>query len=193
MQDLIEQFSVDGISKSPSIFDETKMKWLNGRYIKELTPAQFVEKARAFLDASAVNGKYDYEKIAKLLIPRVETFGEIAEKVAPLEKFEAYDPAMFEHKKMKITLPIAYSSLLACREVLPSVDDWTDETLKAVLNDLAVRLGVKTGQVFLPLRLAITGAATTPGGATEMAELFGKEETLKRLDFSIDLLSKAVQ
>lgn len=193
MQDLIEQFSVDGISKSPSIFDETKMKWLNGRYIKELTPAQFVEKARAFLDASAVNGKYDYEKIAKLLIPRVETFGEIAEKVAPLEKFEAYDPAMFEHKKMKITLPIAYSSLLACREVLPSVDDWTDETLKAVLNDLAVKLGVKTGQVFLPLRLAITGAATTPGGATEMAELFGKEETLKRLDFSINLLSNAIQ
>ena len=73
------------------------------------------------------------------------------------------------------------------------VNDWTDETLKAVLNDLAVKLGVKTGQVFLPLRLAITGAATTPGGATEMAELFGKEETLKRLDFSIDLLSNAIQ
>ena len=99
---------------------------------------------------------------------------------------------MFEHKKMKITMPLALSSLLACREVLPSVEDWTDETLKARLNDLAAELGVKTGQVFLPLRLAITGAATTPGGATEMAELFGKEETLKRLDFSISLLQKAL-
>ena len=193
MQELIEQFSVDGISKSPSIFDEAKMRWLNGRYIKELTPAQFVEKARSFLDASAVNGKFDYEKIAKLLIPRVETFGEIAEKVEPLGSFGAYDPTMFEHKKMKITMPLALSSLLACREVLPSVDEWTDEKLKEVLNALAEKLGVKTGQVFLPLRLAITGAATTPGGATEMAELFGKDESLRRLDFSIELLEKALQ
>lgn len=194
IDELIEQFDVDGISKSASIFDEAKMRWLNGEYIKALTPDEFVQKAKAFLDASDIAGKYDYKKIAKLLIPRVETFGDIQEKVAPIATFGEYDPAMYEHKKMKITLPIALNSLLECKKCLESVDesDWTDENLKAVCNKIATDANIKSGQVFLPLRLAITGVATTPGGATEMAELFGKEESLKRLDFSIALLQKAL-
>ena len=192
MDELTKLFDVDGISKSPSIFDEAKMKWLNGEYIKEMTPELFVEKARPFLDASAVAGRFDYIKVAKLLIPRVEIFSEIPEKVECLRSFGEYDTAMFEHKKMKITQPLALEVLRACAEVLPSVADWTDEALKAELNALAEREGRKSGQIYLPLRLAITGAATTPGGATEMAELLGKEETLSRLAFSIGLLEKAL-
>lgn len=191
MEELIDQFDVDGISKSASIFDEAKMRWLNGEYIKALTPEQFVEKAKKFLDESAIAGKFDYLKIAKLLIPRVETFGDIAEKVAPLATFGEYDTTMFEHKKMKITREIALTSLKACREALKDVSDWQDEPLKECCNKVAADLGFKSGQVFLPLRLAITGVATTPGGATEMAELLGKEESLSRLDFSINLLEKA--
>ena len=192
MDELIELFDVDGISKSPSIFDEAKMRWLNGEYIKEMTPEKFVERARKFLDESAVAGKYDYLKVAKLLIPRVEILSEIPEKVECLRSFGKYDPTMFEHKKMKITMPLALEVLQKCAELLPSVDEWTDESLKAELNALAEREGKKTGQIYLPLRLAITGAATTPGGATEMAELLGKEESLKRLDFSIGLLKEAL-
>ena len=94
---------------------------------------------------------------------------------------------------MKITMPLALEVLQKCAELLPSVDEWTDESLKAALNALAEREGKKTGQIYLPLRLAITGAATTPGGATEMAELLGKEESLKRLDFSIGLLKEALE
>ena len=117
---------------------------------------------------------------------------EIPEKVECLRSFGKYDPTMFEHKKMKITMPLALEVLQKCAELLPSVDEWTDESLKAALNALAEREGKKTGQIYLPLRLAITGAATTPGGATEMAELLGKEESLKRLDFSIALLREAL-
>ncbi len=192
MHELVELFDVDGISKSPSIFDEAKMKWLNGEYIKCMTPREFADRAKPFLDASAVAGKFDYLKVAKLLIPRVEIFSEIADKVEFLRGFGKYDPAMFEHKKMKITLPLALEVLTQCAEVLPSVDEWTDENLKAVLGEIAQKDGRKSGQIFLPLRLALTGAATTPGGATEMAELLGKEESLRRLDFSIGLLKEAL-
>ncbi len=190
MQQLKEQFDVDGISKSPSIFDEAKMRWLNGEYIKQMTPTEFAEVARPYFEQSKVAGKYDYTELAKLLIPRVEILGEIPEKVDFLEEFGKYDTSMYEHKKMKITKELALANLIAIREELKDVDDWSDGNLKQLGTALAEKLGIKSGQIFLPLRLAITGAQTTPGGATEMAELLGKEESMRRLDFSIELLSK---
>ncbi|MDE6372190.1 MAG: glutamate--tRNA ligase, partial [Clostridia bacterium] len=116
MEELVEQFDVDGISKSPSIFDEAKMRWLNGEYIKQMTPEEFVEVAKPYFDSSKIAGKYDYLALAKLLIPRVEVLGEIPEKVDFLEEFGEYDTAMFEHKKMKITKEIALNNLKAIKE-----------------------------------------------------------------------------
>ncbi|MDE7336689.1 MAG: glutamate--tRNA ligase, partial [Clostridia bacterium] len=190
MEQLVEQFDVDGISKSPSIFDEAKMRWLNGEYIKAMSVDEFVEAAKPFLDNSKVKDKYDYRALAKLLIPRVEILGEIPEKVNFLEEFSEYDTAMFEHKKMKITKEIALNSLLAIEEDLKDFEEWTDELLKQKGMALAEKLGCKSGQIFLPFRLALTGAQTTPGGATEMAELLGKSESMRRLRFSIELLQK---
>ncbi|MDE7215494.1 MAG: glutamate--tRNA ligase [Clostridia bacterium] len=190
MEQLVEQFDVDGISKSPSIFDEAKMRWLNGEYIKAMSVDEFVEAAKPFLDNSKVKDKYDYRALAKLLIPRVEILGEIPEKVNFLEEFGEYDTAMFEHKKMKITKEIALNSLLAIEEDLKDFEEWTDELLKQKGMALAEKLGCKSGQIFLPFRLALTGAQTTPGGATEMAELLGKSESMRRLRFSIELLQK---
>lgn len=188
--ELVRQFDVDGISKSPSIFDEAKMRWLNGEYIKNMSVDEFVAVAKPFFDVSKIKDKYDYKALAKLLIPRVEILSEIPEKVNFLEEFGEFDAAMFEHKKMKITKEIALANLKAVKEDFEQEDDWSDETLKQRGNALAEKLGCKSGQVFLPLRLALTAAATTPGGATEMAELLGKEESMRRLQFSIDLLEK---
>ncbi|MDE5548653.1 MAG: glutamate--tRNA ligase, partial [Clostridia bacterium] len=100
--------------------------------------------------------------------------------------------AMFEHKKMKITKEVALANLLAVKEDLQGENDWKDEILKQRGMALSERLGCKSGQIFLPLRLALTGAQTTPGGATEMAELLGKEESMRRLDFSIQLLQNNI-
>ena len=154
MDELVEQFDVDGISKSPSIFDEAKMRWLNGEYIKQMTPEEFVEVAKPYFEKSKIAGKYDYLALAKLLIPRVEVLGEIPEKVDFLEEFGEYDTAMFEHKKMKITKDIALNNLKAVKEELKDFEDWTDEALKQILSQLAEKLACKSGQIFLPLRLA---------------------------------------
>ena len=190
MEQLIEEFDVEGISKSPSIFDEAKMRWLNGEYVKNMSVEQFVQVAKPFFDKSKVKDKYDYRALAKLLIPRVEVLGEIPEKVDFLEEFGEYDTEMFEHKKMKITKEIALNNLLAIEEELKDFQEWTDEPLKQKVMALAEKLGCKSGQMFLPLRLALTAAQTTPGGATEMAELLGKSESMRRLRFSIELLQK---
>ncbi len=188
MQQLIEEFDVEGISKSPSIFDEAKMRWLNGEYIKQMSIEQFVEVAKPYFEKSKVAGKYDYTALAKLLIPRVEILSEIPEKVNFLEEFGEYDVDMFEHKKMKITKEMALANLKEVEKVYASESEWTDEHLKAVAMSLSEKLACKSGQIFLPLRLALTGVASTPGGATEMAELLGKEESMKRLRYSIELL-----
>ena len=193
MEQLVEQFDVEGISKSPSIFDETKMRWLNGEYIKAMSVDEFVEAATPYFEKSKVKGKYDYRALAKLLIPRVEILSEIPEKVDFLEEFGEYDVNMFEHKTMKITKQLALANLLAIQEDVKDVEDWSDENLKQRGMALAEKLGCKSGQIFLPYRLALTGAQTTPGGATEMAELLGKEESMRRLRFSIQLLQKEAE
>lgn len=192
MAQLVEQFDVEGISKSPSIFDEAKMRWLNGEYIKEMSVEKFVEVAKPYFDKSKIAGKYDYSALAKLLIPRVEILSEIPDKVNFLEEFGEYDVEMFEHKKMKITKEMALANLKEIEKVYENESVWTDENLKAKASELAEKLSCKSGQIFLPLRLALTGVASTPGGATEMAELLGKKESMARLRFSIGLLEKAL-
>ncbi len=195
MQELIDQFDVDGISKSPSIFDEQKMRWLNGEYIKALSVDEFLKVANPYFDMSKVGDKYDRKLLAKMLIPRVEILSEIPEKINFLAEWGEYDVDMYEHKKMKITKPLALRVLQECKVVLQNIDEskWNDEDLKTEVGAIAQTLECKSGQVYLPLRLALTGVATTPGGATEMAELLGKQESLERLEFSIDLLAKSVE
>jgi len=190
MDELIAEFSVDGISKSPSIFDETKMRWLNSEYIKELSEEEFLALATPYFDRSKIKGKYDYRKLAALLHKRTEILGEIPEKVDFLEEFRAFDTDMFFHKKMKVTKELALNVLKASEEVLSGEDNWTNERLQELVGVIAERCNVKGGQVFLPLRLALTASPVSPGGATEMADLLGKEESMRRLRFSIDLLEK---
>ncbi len=190
LSELIENFSLDGISKSPSIFDETKMKWLSGEYIKAMTDEEFVSRADAFLKQSKIYGKYDLKKIANLLKTRIEIFSEIPDKINFLEEFGEYDLALYTHKKMKTDSEIAKTVLPLARNKIANLSEFTFDSVHDAMMELVGELGVKNGQVFWCVRVAITGKESTPGGVMEVAELLGKEETLRRLDFSIDLLNK---
>ncbi len=190
LEELKQNFSLDGISKSSSIFDETKMKWLSGEYIKEMSDEEFVQTADEFLRQSKVYGKYDLLKIAKLLKTRVEIFSEIPEKINFLEEFGEYDLNMYTHKKMKTDLEIAKIVLPEAKKALSELSDFTFDGIHDAVMALVSKLGMKNGQVFWCIRVAISGKESTPGGVMEIAELLGKEETLRRLDFSIDLINK---
>lgn len=191
LKEMVELFSLDGVSKSPSIFDETKLRWLNGEYIRELGEDEFYAQALPFIKQSAAHKKFDLKAVAKLMQPRIETFGEIPEKLDKLAEISEYDLSLFDNKKNKTSAALAKELLPKIRGYIANIDDFENDVLYSTLSANAAEAGVKSGAFFWIMRIAITGCAVTPGGATEMAALFGKEETLRRIDFSLSLLSAA--
>ncbi|HRX14410.1 MAG TPA: glutamate--tRNA ligase [Eubacteriales bacterium] len=183
-------FSIEGINKSPAIFDPMKMNWLNGLYIKEMDFDAFMDYATPFIQKTKVAGKYDMVKLCKLLQGRIEFFGEIGDKVDFLEEFGEYDTELYINQKQKSDKEIAATVLPHVLETLNSVETWENSALYEALKNLAVSLDLKNSQILWPTRIALSGRDSTPGGATELAELIGKDETIKRLKFSIDLLNK---
>ena len=191
LSELERNFNLEGINKSPSIFDETKMAWLSGEYIKEMSDEEFVRRAEPFLKKSKVYGKYDHKKIAALLKTRIEIFSQIPEKIDFLEEFGEYDIALFTHKKMKTDTQIAKDVLPVAREELANLKEWTFDGVHDAMMKIVADKGLKNGQVFWTVRVAISGKESTPGGVMEIADLLGREETLRRIDYSLSLLEKA--
>lgn len=188
LKELTESFSLEGINKSPAIFDETKMKWLSGEYIKEMNDGEFKGYAEKFLKQSKAYGKYDTEKLLALVRTRIQTFGEIPEKLDFLEEFGNYDVTLFVNEKQKASAELAKELLPKIKEILSSVEEWNNSALFEALVKFSAEVGVKKQAVLWIARIAITGKSATAGGATEIAELIGKEETLKRIEFSLNLL-----
>ncbi len=188
LKELSENFSLEGINKSPSIFDETKMKWLSGEYIKAMTAEEFKNLAYPFLKESKAFGKYDDDKLLSLAKGRVQIYSEIPEKVDFLEEFGEYDLALFENQKQKSSIALAKEVLPKIKETLLNVSEWNNSNLFTVLVELSAKLEIKKQALLWITRIAITGKESTAGGATEVADILGKEETLRRVEFSMDLL-----
>ena len=181
LRELEESFSLAGINKSPSIFDEPKLRWLSGEYIKEMTDGEFAAIALPFLKKSKAYGKYDEEKLLKILKTRVEILSEIPEKIDFLEEYGKFDEALYFNKKMKSDAEVARRVLPLARDVLAKIEPFENSALYQALVALAQENGLKNGQVLWCVRVALTGKENTPGGASEMAELLGRERTLERL------------
>lgn len=181
LRELEESFSLAGINKSPSIFDEPKLRWLSGEYIKEMKDGEFAAIALPFLKRSKAYGKYDEEKLLKILKTRVEILSEIPEKIDFLEEYGKFDEALYFNKKMKSDAEVARRVLPLARDVLAKIEPFENSALYQALVALAQENGLKNGQVLWCVRVALTGKENTPGGASEMAELLGRERTLERL------------
>lgn len=189
LDELAEVFDLSGISKSSAIFDVDKLTWMNGEYIRALSREEFLQRAKPYLDA-ALKKEFDRAKIAKLIQPRLETLVQIEEKVSFLNEMPDYSLELYTHKKMKTTPENSLPILLEARQALEQVEEFTNDALYAALCALAEKLEVKNGRVLWPVRVAISGTAVTPGGATELAEILGKQETLSRMDASIEKLKR---
>lgn len=191
MQELIDSFNVEGINKSASIFDEVKMRWLNGQYIRELSDEKFDELAFPYFEQSKVKGLYDYKKLGRILKGRVETFGDIPEAVSFLVEYGEFDTKLFENKKSKSDESTAKICLEAALSVVNDIKEWNNDSLFEAFGGLCEDIGVKKNTMFWAIRVAISGRDVTPGGATELADVLGKKETEKRMKFAISLLNKA--
>ncbi|MBE7040584.1 MAG: glutamate--tRNA ligase [Ruminococcaceae bacterium] len=190
LEEMIEAFDIKGISKSPAIFDPQKLDWLNGEYIRMLSPEAFYEKALPFLKEAIKREDVDLEKAAKLLHDRTEKLSDIPEQLDFIDTLPEYDPTLYCHKKMKTNEENSLTSLKEILPVLEGISDWNYDSLHAALFALIEKLEVKNGLILWPLRVAVSGKSFTPGGGVELAELLGKDETIARVKKGIELLSK---
>ncbi len=180
LDELVKAFDYHHISKAPSVFDYTKLKWMNGEYIKAMDFDAFYEMALPHLK-NAISKDYDLKKIAAMVKTRIEVFPEIEEMVDFFEAVPEYDSAIYAHKKMKTSVE---SSLEVLKELLPILEeqeDYSNDALYTRLLKYVEEKGCKNGYVLWPIRIAVSGKQMTPCGATELMEVLGKEETLKRV------------
>lgn len=187
LDELVAKFDYHHMSKSPAVFDYTKLKWMNGEYIKKMDFDAFYEKALPYIK-EVITKDYDLKKIAKMVQTRIEIFPDIKDHIDFFEELPEYDVAMYTHKKMKTN---AETSLEVLTEVLPILekqDDYSNDALYAALLKYVEEKGCKNGYVMWPIRTAVSGKQMTPGGATELMEVLGKEESLNRIRKGIELL-----
>ena len=180
LSELVEAFDYHHINKSPAVFDYTKLKWMNGEYIKAMDFDRFYQMAEPYIK-EVVTKDYDLKKIATLVKTRIEIFPDIKDHIDFFEQLPEYDIAMYTHKKMKTN---AETSLEVLREILPRLEaqeDYSNDALYAMLCDYVAEKGCKNGYVMWPIRTAVSGKQMTPGGATEIMEILGKEESLARI------------
>ena len=190
LPELVEAFDYHHISKSPAVLDIPKLRWMNGEYIKKMDPEAFYEKALPILQ-DVIHRPIDFRKVASMVQTRIEVFPDIREQVDFFEAVPEYDIALYTHKKMKTNTE---SSLKLIREVLPVLEEqeaWDNDSLFTRLSEFAKEMEYKTGFVMWPIRTALSGKAATPGGATELMALLGKEESLARLAAAEKLLASA--
>jgi glutamyl-tRNA synthetase len=186
-EELLETFDYKHISRSPAIFDDVKLRWMNSEYIKKMSLKEFHELALPFYK-QAITKELDFNKISELLHTRTEMLNEIPDSIDFFEVLPEYSKDMFVHKKMKTNYE---NSLVTLQKILPvfeALDDWSLEPIKESCMGLVAELGVKNGIVLWPIRTALSGKQFTPGGAFEIAEILGKEESLKRIAAGIKLL-----
>ncbi len=190
LKELEEVFDLEGLSKSPSIFDTVKLNWFNAEYIRRLSPEKYLEYARPWLNQMLDENKFDYKRLCELLQSRTEVFNQLPEMVDFLKEMPAFENELYTHKKMKTNPEVALDALTRIRPVIDGITEWTEEKLHDAVMEAIAEFGLKNGQMLWPLRIAISGKMSTPGGAFEIAYLLGKEETMKRLDASIAQLQK---
>ncbi len=183
LEDLKKIFSVERLNRSPAIFDITKLTWMNGMYIRALPAEKFHELAMPYY--ADMPQFVNLTALSATLQPRIETLGDIPAQVDFIKEVPDYSTELYSNKKMKTDAAVAKQNLPAIRDVLAAQNVWTNEALFETLKGLAEKLGVKNGQVLYPARIALSGKETTPGGATEIAVVLGKDETLRRLDAAI--------
>lgn len=191
MQEMIDEFDVSGISHSSSIFDEAKMRWLNGEYLKAMSAEDFEKVATPWIEKAIDGRDYDVKELALLMQTRVDILSEIPEKLAFLNEFGEHDLAMYEHQKMKVDKEVAKRALGVAIAALEDFNDWSADAIKEQIKAKSEEEGIKSGQVMFTMRVALTGAPVTPGGAIEMAVVLRKDETLRRMKYSLSLLKKA--
>ena len=191
LDELVKEFNYESINKAPAVFDIVKLRWMNGEYIKRMDNEKFYELAMPYIK-EVITKDYDLNKVAELVKTRIETFLDIKDLIDFFEQLPEYDVAMYTHKKMKTN---SENSLAVLTDLLPrfeELEDYSRAAIEALLMGYVQEKECKNGLVLWPIRTAVSGKQSTPGGAYEIMEILGKEESLYRIRKGIELLAADV-
>ena len=189
LEELVKEFDYHRISKSPAVFDMVKLSWMNGEYIKAMDFDRFYKLAEPYLK-KVITKPYDLKKIANMVKTRIEVLPDIEGHIDFFEAMPEYDISMYNHKKMKST---PETSLMVLNDVIPLLeaqDDFSNDALFETLKKYGEEKTYKTGFIMWPIRTALSGREMTPAGATEIMEVLGKDESLKRLKAAVEKLEQ---
>ena len=190
LPELVENFSIEGISKSPAVFDYDKLTWFNAEYIRPMTQDEFIAAAMPYFQQVFGDKQMNWEVLASILQPRVTKLMEIPGMIGFFQELPEYSVDLFVNKKSKTNLENSVTMLEAAIPELKSVSNWQLDTIHDQLIALAQRLEVKNGTLLWPVRIAAAGMQVTPGGAMEILAILGKEESLHRLEIGLEKLKK---
>ncbi len=191
LEEMIEAFDLDGISKSPAIFDPAKLKAINAQYVRALPAEEFSKIAVPYIRQTCKRGDIDLELLCSVLQPRAELFTDIPEQVDFIDALPEYSLELYNNKKMKTNAETSLDALKKILPVLEGLEEFTQESVHDELFKLIEREGVKNGVILFPLRVALSGKQFTPGGGVELAVILGKQDSLARIRKGIELLENA--
>lgn len=185
LDELKQAFSIHGISKSPAIFDDAKLRAINGAYVHQMSPEEFATMAEPYVRQTVKRTDIDMALLCGVLQKRTEVFSDIPEQVDFIDAMPEYDIEMYRHKKMKTTPETALEALQVILPVLEGIADWDVDHIHETLFAKIGELGVKNGWMLWPIRTAVSGKQFTPGGGVELCAILGKACTLERIRTAI--------
>lgn len=189
LEELCKVFDISGISKSPSVFDYDKLDWFNAEYIRIMSVEEFAQVADPYFTQALGDKEIDRIKLASILQQRTVKLTDIPATIDFFKELPQYDKELFVNKKSKTNLENAPVMLKAVYDKLSALESFDHDSLHDALINLAAELEVKNGTVMWPARIAVSGKQVTPGGAIEILEILGKEESLRRIEIGLEKLN----
>ncbi|MBQ9679639.1 MAG: glutamate--tRNA ligase [Ruminococcus sp.] len=189
LDELCKAFDISGISKSPAVFDYDKLEWFNGEYIKAMTDEQFIAVCTPYFKQALGDKEIDYGKLAAILKQRTTKLTDIPEKIDFFAALPEYEKDLYVNKKSKTNLENAPVMLKAVYDELKALENWDHDSIHEALIGLAQKLEVKNGTVMWPARISVAGKTVTPGGAIEILDILGRDESLRRMEIGLNKLA----
>ena len=185
---MIELFDYKRISKSPAVLDMQKLRWMNGKYIEAMDDEKYLMMALPYVE-KVITKNFDKKKIALCVKTRIEVFPDIVDKISFFEKVdENYDKNLYINEKNKLNIDESKKILEDTIKIFENETDYSNDNLFTVLKEFGKSNDLKVGKLMWPIRIALSGLENTPAGATEIASIIGKDETVSRIKKAISIL-----
>ena len=185
LEELCKAFDVKRIGTTGAIFDINKLTWMNGVYLRNMEIDKYYELVKPYIQ-EVLNDRYDYKLIGDAIHDRVNILSEIKEMISFLNNVDEYELDIYNNKKAKTDPDKAKELLPSILDTLTDLDNWNNDTIYQSLADKAQQLEIKNITMMYPLQVALSGRSVAAGGATAIAQILGKDETLNRIKNAIE-------